>query len=67
MPEYRATQEIVERDRALVDLEAELVKQQSELDSNNEESMGLQRVIQELKSQLDQVIHLVCFISNYLF
>ena len=36
MPEYRATQEIVERDRALVDLEAELVKQQSELDSNNE-------------------------------
>ena len=56
MSEYRATQEIVERDRALVDLEAELVKQQSELDSNNEESMGLQRVIQELKSQLDQVI-----------
>ena len=57
----RATQEIVERDRALADLEHELVKQQSELDSNNEECTGHQRVIQELKSQLDQVlIYLVC-------
>ena len=51
----KATQEIVDRDRALADLEHELVKQQSECDANNEECMGHQRVIQELKSQIDQV------------
>ena len=54
----RATQQIVERDRALADLESELVKQQSECDANNQECMGHQRVIQELKSQLDQVCNL---------
>jgi len=51
----RATQEIVDRDCALVDLEQELVKQQSEFDANSEECTGHQRVIQELKSQLDQI------------
>ena len=51
----KANQEIVDRDRALAELEHELVKQQSEFDANNEECMGHQRVIQELKSQLDQV------------
>lgn len=51
----KATQEIVDRDRALADLEHELVKQQSEFDANNEECNGHQRVIQELKSQLDQI------------
>merc|ERR1711935_772856 len=51
----RATQEIVDRDCALVDLEQELVKQRSEFDANSEECTGHQRVIQELKSQLDQI------------
>ena len=57
----RATQEIVDRDCALVDLEQELVKQQSEFDANSEECTGHQRVIQELKSQLDQVNHSALF------
>ena len=59
----KANQEIVDRDRALAELEHELVKQQSEFDANNEECMGHQRVIQELKSQLDQVSSLLADIS----
>ena len=55
-----ATQEIVERDRALADLEQELVRQQSECDANNQECMAHQRVIQELKSQLDKVNVVFC-------
>ena len=51
----KATQEIVDRDRALADLESELVKQQRDFDTNSQECMGHQRVIQELKSQIDQV------------
>mgnify|MGYP002050240776 FL=1 len=51
----KATQEIVDRDRALADLESELVKQQGDFDTNSQECMGHQRVIQELKSQIDQV------------
>ena len=51
----KATQEIVDRDRALADLENELVKQQRDFDTNSQECMGHQRVIQELKSQIDQV------------
>ena len=51
----KATQEIVDRDRALADLENELIKQQSEFDISNEECVGHQKTIQELKSALDQV------------
>jgi len=51
----KATQEIVDRDRALADLEAELVKQQGDFDTSSQECMGHQRVIQELKSQIDQI------------
>ena len=51
----KATQEIVDRDRALADLENELIKQQSEFDVSNEECVGHQKTIQELKSALDQV------------
>ena len=54
----KATQEIVDRDRALADLEAELVKQQGDFDTSSQECMGHQRVIQELKSQIDQVTQL---------
>ena len=53
----KATQEIVDRDRALADLENELIKQQSEFDISNEECVGHQKTIQELKSALDQVVH----------
>ena len=40
---------------ALADLENELIKQQSEFDVSNEECVGHQKTIQELKSALDQV------------
>ena len=53
----KATQEIVDRDRALADLENELIKQQSDFDISNEECVGHQKTIQELKSALDQVVH----------
>ena len=60
----KATQEIVDRDRALADLENELIKQQSEFDVSNEECMGHQKTIQELKSALDQVLNTFDSISK---
>ena len=51
-----AMMEMVEKDRALAELEQELINQQKAFDSSTEECMGHQMVIQELKTALDQVL-----------
>ncbi len=50
-----AMMEMVDKDRALTELEQELISQQKVFDANHEECMGHQMVIQELKSTIDQV------------